>query len=230
MDARSAAQKLNQGGVILDGSTLYRYVGPRGQPSTSPTGRKITADTTDFKQIGGEEGQTYEYLGPPAAAGGSPTGSSAAPVDLFNTDYTNLAYWKLVPLTNADSRRRENERHHGFDRRSGQRQLGLLQQVQLEGLHPVAVQRRGGRRILVLNDVQSATHAYITAANISANTVKVAAIDGATISATNDSTVVAGTSGLGGDIPRRMTTRAEPTLRSTASSRPISSRIPPSRM
>ena len=82
---------LRAGDVIQDGSTLYRYNGAN-QNNFALTDQAITADTTDFKVVGGQSGATYEYMG------GTPTS-----LDLANTDYSNLGYWKLITTNAAPS-------------------------------------------------------------------------------------------------------------------------------
>ena len=75
---------LQTGDVIQDGSTLYRYNGG-AHNNFALTDGAITGDTTDFKLVGGTNGATYEYMGGTATA-----------IDLANTNYTNLGYWKVV--------------------------------------------------------------------------------------------------------------------------------------
>ena len=79
--AGQATVNLQTGDVIADGSTLYRYNG-NDTSNFSLTDQAITADTTDFKTIGGQGGATYENAGP------------AGQVDLNNTDYTLPGRWK----------------------------------------------------------------------------------------------------------------------------------------
>ncbi len=84
---------LRNGDVIDDGGALYRF-----NSTTPQNGFTLTDDAikngslkNDFTIIGGTGGATYEYMG---------SSSNGTPIDLANTNYTNLGFWKLV-TTNA---------------------------------------------------------------------------------------------------------------------------------
>ena len=81
--AGSGTVDLQTGNVILDGATLYRYVGT-GANAFSLTDANITSDPTDFKVVGGVSGDIYTYIG------------SGAQVDLANTDYNDASNWQRV--------------------------------------------------------------------------------------------------------------------------------------
>ena len=80
---------LQNGNVIQDGATLYRYV---GTPDTFnlTDDQDITNNPNLFIKIGGQGGATYRYIGP-----------AGAQVDLASTDYTNTAVWNLVTQKGA---------------------------------------------------------------------------------------------------------------------------------
>ncbi len=91
-------------------------------------------------------------------------GTTAAPVstDLFNTDYTNLDLWKPV----------------------------LTTQLVPQGLNVTDSNTTAAGVIFVLNDVRSQTQAYVKKVGITAGgTIGISALDQATLTATNDSTV-----------------------------------------
>ncbi len=174
---------INPGDVIADVinsvTTLYRYIG-----TSHLTGVNLSTDASitgnaNFTVIGGQEGQTYQYLGAPAASDGSATGTS---VNLYDTDYTNLNYWKPVSVANAAP--------------NGVATTPPDTSSNNSKSSPSSATAVGG--VLVLNDDISATQAYVTNATINAGSATIEAIDNATIDATNDSTVVsATTSGMG---------------------------------
>ena len=170
----AAAALLHTGNVIGDGTNFYRYVGTGGTFDLS-INAILTANTTDFLKIGGKIGQIYQYMGPPAPATGS-----APDVDINNTDYTDKAYWKAVPQTNAVPSGLTKAEEASSNESTG------------KASSATAV---GG--MLVINNVVSDTQAFVRNANISAGSVAVSAIDNAVITAVNDSTVVAQASTLG---------------------------------
>ena len=169
---------VNPGDVVDDNGTLYRYIGSAAgnynmsptADTTNPTTDSIPnfTDTNTWAQIGGTAGDVYQYMGP---------GTAASPVntDLYNTNYTNLNLWKPVLTTD------------------------LVPQ----GLNVTDSNATAAGGILVLNDVESATTAYVTNVKIATSTIKVGnvtivanggtisinAVENATLSATNDSTV-----------------------------------------
>ena len=189
------------GDVVADGDDLYRYVGAAPQAFNLADDSFIAANSADFVKIAGQEGQTYEYMGPPADATASPAFTGTA-VDLFNTDYTDLAYWKLVPITNAipaglnvpaPSTNDSNKSTDAND--AGAAKEGASSNEAGSTSKPSGATSVGG--ILVLNDVVSATQAFIRNAKLSAADINVQADDKANITAINDSTVIAQTSELG---------------------------------
>ena len=194
-----ATTQLAGGDVIADGATLYRYTGAGGAFDLADDAA-ILADPTDFLQIGGQEGQTYEYMGPPADTTQTPPYSGAS-VDLYNTDYANLAYWKLVPVVDVIPSGLKTPTPSTTTpsapaaETGGAGNVGATSNDSSGAAKPSSATAVGG--VLVLNDDRSATQAYILNAAITADSVAVSAIDSATISAVNDSTVVAQTSTLG---------------------------------
>ena len=176
-----ATVNLRAGDVIQDGAALYRYNGAN-QNNFSLTDAAITGDTTDFKLVGGTNGATYEYMG-----------GTAATLDLANTNYTDLGYWKLITTNVAPEGVKTSPPADGS--KSGAENNGAASNDSSSSAAPSNATAVGG--ILVLNDVRSATHAYVLNATISADTASVSALDKATIDATNDSTVTAASSSLG---------------------------------
>ena len=173
--ANPLSTTLRPGDVISDGGTLYRYVG-----TSSLTGVNLTShqaftssgySAANFHAIGGKEGETYEYLGAPAASDRSAAGASR---DLFNQNYADPTLWKSVSTPNGAP----NGLSASSDASSNN-----------SSKTPSSATAVGG--VLVLNDVRSATQAYVQSSTIDANSATVKAVDNATIDATNDSTVVA---------------------------------------
>ena len=85
---------VNTGDVVADGTTLYRYIGSAAASfdltgDATATAAPDFTDATNWAQIGGTSGATYQYIG---------SGSATAPaqIDLNNTDYTDTSNWQLV--------------------------------------------------------------------------------------------------------------------------------------
>ncbi|HLZ10071.1 MAG TPA: hypothetical protein VKT80_15885, partial [Chloroflexota bacterium] len=177
---------LRAGDVVQDGSTLYRYGGANANSfvlTDANIQAAIQGNPSSFTAIGGESGATYQYMG------SSANGTS---IDLANTDYTNLGFWKAVTTNAAPAGVKTVA---GSTETGGAENEGAATNDSTSTAKPSNATAVGG--ILVLNDDRSATHAYILDATISADTATVSAIDKATIDATNDSTVTAGSSSLG---------------------------------
>ena len=142
------------------------------------------ANSSSFTAVSGQSGATYQYMG------SSANGTS---IDLANTDYTDLGFWKLI-TTNAAPTGVKTVADAGTET-GGAESEGAATNDSTPAAAPSNATAVGG--ILVLNDDRSATHAYVLNATISADTATVSALDKATIIATNDSTVTAGSSSLG---------------------------------
>ena len=85
--------QLQNGDVIDDHGTLYRYGGAARNNFALGDGTAITTGPLagDFHLVAGTGGATYQYMG---------ASSNGTSIDLANTNYTNLGFWKLV-TTNA---------------------------------------------------------------------------------------------------------------------------------
>ena len=80
----SSTQQVDPGKVINDSGTLYRYIGTGDITADLSTGGTppVFTNASNWAQIGGTAGDTYEYIGP-----------SNAQLDLNNQDYSNAALW-----------------------------------------------------------------------------------------------------------------------------------------
>ena len=119
---------------------------------------------------------SFKVIGGEAGTTYKYKGTDGASLDLANTDYTGDD-WEAQPAE------------------GGAEQDGPASNDVSSAAKPSSATAVGG--ILVINDDRSATHAYVLNATIDAATATISALDKATISASNDSTVTAGSSKLG---------------------------------
>ena len=161
------AVTVNPGDVVQNndaGNTLYRYIGSApgvfdlsGNAASTVQNAPQPPDFTDatkWAQIAGKIGQVYIYMGP----------NAGTQLDLNNTDYSDLNFWKPSPTANL-----------------------IPQGLNVDDSNASAV-----GALIVLNDVRSKVTAYVTTTSITAGgTAAVTALDQATIKASNDSTVTA---------------------------------------
>ncbi len=86
-----SSSTVNPGNVVNDNGVLYRYIGTSATTADFQNGATPPdfTDTTQWAQIGGVNGDTYQYIGP--------SGS----VDLNNQDYTNASLWSDITGGNS---------------------------------------------------------------------------------------------------------------------------------
>ena len=184
---------LNPGDVIADGSTLYRYIGAGTKTVDLATDPGLAADPTDYAVIAGQEGATYKYMGPPAA-----TGYTGKTYDLNNTDYTDLGFWQLVPLTNVipsglntpapDSA--PSDTSTGAPKKPSPCRM-------IRAVRPNPRARRRSAASWFSTMIGRRRKPMSSTRRSRPTTATVSAVDNAAITATNDSTVVAESSTLG---------------------------------
>ena len=142
--------------------TLYRYVGAGGTYNFSALPDTLNPTTDPIPSFtSGPDASNWVQIGGTQGVVYEYLGQ-AATWNLATTDFTDLNLWKPIPITNL-----------------------VPQGLNVSDSNATAA---GG--ILVLNDVRSATVAYVKNVNVTATgTIAINALDQATLSANNDSTV-----------------------------------------